>query len=58
MDEKIRNLRYRAEELRAIADDFIDERAQQALYRAADGYDRLAKQREQLLGMREGQWPN
>ena len=54
-EDKIRNLRYRAEELRAIADGFKDANTAQALHRAADEYDRLAQQREGNLGQRDGE---
>jgi hypothetical protein len=37
MDKKIEALRYRAEELRAIADDFKDDQVKRSMYRLADG---------------------
>jgi hypothetical protein len=55
VDNKIETLRYRAEELRAIADEFRDQAVQQSMYRLANDYDRMAEVRERELGMKGGE---
>jgi hypothetical protein len=46
--EKVRRYRWRAEELRAIAQDWIDGEAQSALFKIARDYERMANTLEQM----------
>jgi hypothetical protein len=51
MDKRVETLRYRAEELRTIAQDWMDKGAQESLLRIAQDYEQMAETREHELAI-------